>query len=508
MHASPARRFAAGLAAAVLIPALAALARRFAAGPAAAVLIPALAAAQPAPPEDALDPHAAETRRQAARAAPPAPPEDALDFHAAAPDLRAYVTAAVERNPAVLESRARYEAALRRAPRVAALPDPVVNFTQALRSVETRVGPQINGVTLTQAFPWFGTLALRGRVARLEAQALGHLHQAARRDVAAEVKEVYYDLGYVDAALGLAREEQSLLAHYETLAGARYAAGEGLLQAVIRLQAEITRVVDRRRRLDRRRAVLAARLNTLRDRPVNEPVPAVPRPARPAFALDRGRLHRLGERNRHELRAAGALVEGGERAVELAGRSARPGFTASVGVVNVGRRTGPADLPPLPDDGRNALTVSLGVSVPLWRAKYRAEVEQADAELRARIRRREAARNAVELEVHDAIVRIETLDGQIGLFDDVLIPQAEEALRATEAAYGTGRLGVLELLDGERTLIDVRELRARHLSDLLIALTALERAVGARVPGTGSEGAVVPAGPNVGARVPGTGRKP
>ena len=40
-------------------------------------------------------------------AAQPAPPEDALDFYAAAPDLRGYVTAAVERNPAVLESPAR-----------------------------------------------------------------------------------------------------------------------------------------------------------------------------------------------------------------------------------------------------------------------------------------------------------------------------------------------------------------------------------------------------------------
>ena len=442
MHAAPVRRFAASLAAGVLVSTLA--------------------------------------------GAQPAPPEDPLDFHAAAPDLRAYATAAAEANPTVLEARARYEAARQRVPQVTALPDPVVSFTQALRSVETRIGPQLNSVTFTQAFPWLGTLELRGRVALLEATALHHLYQAARRDIVAQVKEAYYDLGHIDVELGLAGEEQSLLEHYETLASARYATGQGLQQAVIRLQAEITRVVDRRHRLDRQRGTLAAHLNTLLDRPAEEPVPQVPLLTRPPVEIDREQLYRLGDRNRHELRAATALIQGSERSIELAKKNARPGFTASVGVTNVGRRDDAAGLPPLTDDGRNAVSVSLGVSLPLWGAKYRAGVEQAHGELRAHTQHRAAARNAMEMEVQEAVVHLETLDRQIDLLDTVLIPQTEEALLATETAYETGQLGVLELLDSERTLIDVRSMRARYLSDLLIALTALERAIGTRVPLTGS----------------------
>ena len=46
-----------------------------------------------------------------------------------------------------------------------ALPDPMVTFTQAIRSVETRVGPQDNAVMLSQAFPWFGKLDLKGQMA-------------------------------------------------------------------------------------------------------------------------------------------------------------------------------------------------------------------------------------------------------------------------------------------------------------------------------------------------------
>ena len=44
---------------------------------------------------------------------------------------------------------------------------------------------------------------------------------------------------------------------------------------------------------------------------------------------------------------------------------------------------------------------------------------------------------------------------------------------------------MLDLLDSGRTLIDIRLLRARYVSDYLIAFTALERAIGTRVPANG-----------------------
>ncbi len=436
--------------------------RQSAAAVAVAGLVSALAAAQTPPSE--------------------APPEAPLDFHAAEPDLRGYVTEALERTPAVLESRARYRAARERVPQVTALPDPVLSFTQALRSLETRVGPQTNAVTLSQDFPWIGTLDLRGRVALQQAAAQYHRHQAQRRDIVAQVKQAFYELAYVDAALGLAHEERLLLEHYETLASTRYATGQGLQQAVIKLQAEITRIINRRHQLDRQRLTQAAHLNALRDRPAQDPVPTSRPLERPLVAVDRAELYELGHRHRQELQAAAALVRGSERSIELARKRGRPSFTASVGVLNVGRRDDPAGiaLPP-PDNGRNAVTVSLGVSLPLWRGKYRAGVEQAAAELLAHRHQRAAARNAMERGVQDAVVRLETLDRQVELLDTVLIPQTEEALRATEAAYETGQLAVLDLLDSERMLIGIRLMRARYVSDWLIALSDLERAVGMRV---------------------------
>ena len=201
---------------------------------------------------------------------------------------------------------------------VTALPDPVVTFNQALRSVETRVGPQRNSYMISQAFPWFGKLDLQGQVARQSATARYHLYTARQRDVIAEVKQAYYHLAYVDQAVRISEEERSLLEHYEALAETRYATGQGLQQAVIKMQAEITKVMNRLEMLALQRATLAARLNTLRDRPPEGALPPVAPLSLPEVTLDLAELYTLGDLNRDELQAATALIEGAERSIERA----------------------------------------------------------------------------------------------------------------------------------------------------------------------------------------------
>ena len=406
-----------------------------------------------------------------------------LDDSGAESALRSCLASAVERHPSLLAARADHEAARQRVAQAVALPDPVLNLSRSLRSVETRVGPQTAGVTLTQSFPWFGERELRGRVALSEAEARLRVAGAAEREIVARAKRVFYDLAYVDAALRLADEERSLVGHYEVLARARYATGQGLQQAVIRLQAELTGISERQHQLEGERRILGVRLNTLCGRASDTSVAPIPPVERPAVAFDRSRLLDLGERNRQELLAAAALVEAGEEAVELAGMSFRPRLTASLALMNVAGRDARDAFGPLPpDEGRNAVSVSVGVSLPVWKESYRAGVEEAGYRLTAQRRRLEEVRDDMEDAVERALIRMETLDDQIALLDTVLIPQSEATLLATETAYQTGQVGVLDLLDSERVQIAVRRMRARYVSDFLIALADLERGVGVGLP--------------------------
>lgn len=410
-------------------------------------------------------------------------PVEEPEFYAPEESLRDYVKEALEKNPAIRETLARYRAALERVPQVSALPDPVFAFGQAIRSVETRVGPQLNTFVLSQAFPWFGKLDLRGKVATQEALAVYQGYRATQYEVIVQLKRAYYELAYADAALGISREEQSLLEHYESLAQTRYATGQGLQQAVIKIQAEITRVLNRLDILEQQRVSLEARLNTLMDRPPSDSIPPTGALSAPEVTLDLEALYALGDQNRQELKAAQERIARSERSIDLAQKNTWPDFFVGVGFVNVGARTDAAGvMSPPPDNGKNALSVSAGINIPIWRDKYDAAVREAGEMLLAERSGYANVRNEMEFSIRDQVVRIETFQEQIRLFEDVLIPQSEEALRSTEAAYQTGELGVLDLLDSERVLLSVRIVRARYYSDLLNALASLERAVGTRFP--------------------------
>jgi len=410
-------------------------------------------------------------------------PTPATDYYADNGQLAEYVDTALTHHPALQEALARYRAALQKAPQVASLPDPMLNFTQFVRSVETRVGPQVNIVNLSQKFPWFGKLDLEGQIALKQAVADYQQYRALERELIAQVKATYYELLYVERALRITSEEQSLLDHYEKLAQSRYASGEGLQQGVIKIQTELTKLVDRTKLLTLQRESVIAQLNTLMDRAPESPVAVADTAELPRVSLNLDELYDLGELHRPELKASMARIDKSERAVALQKKNYWPDVTVGAGFINVQGREDAAGiaLPP-PDNGKNALNFSVGINIPIWRDKYRAGVVEAAENLIASRKDFANVRNNIELSIRDQMLRLETLQEQIGLYRDVLIPQAEESLKSTESAYETGQVKALDLLDSERLLLSSRLMQERYRIDYLKALSALERAVGTKFP--------------------------
>ena len=400
------------------------------------------------------------------------------------PQLQSLIEDALERNPGVRRAFAEYRAALQRVPQVTTLPDPMVGVTQYARSPETRVGPQNTMLSISQRFPWFGKLSDRGKVAAKEAAALEQMYEAERAELVRRLKLAYFDLGYVDRAIEVVNEDLELLRHFETMAQARYSQGVGLQQAVIKLQAEITRDRNRLETLSRQRTDAEAALNTLLDRPPQQPVGRVSLAAPGGAEVDYDALYALGRENRPELKAAFFRIEKNEKSIQAARREYWPDVTVGAGYVYVNGRQDPAgkENPP-PDNGKDVYSLSVGVNLPIFRRKYDAGVLVASERfLSARVSYREQV-NSVEVSVRSIGFRIGTIRNQIELFENALIPQAEQALRSSEAAYSTGMLGVLDLLDSERMLLDVRLGLAQLRSDYLKSLAEMERAIGVAFAG-------------------------
>ena len=397
--------------------------------------------------------------------------------------LAALIEEATENNPSVREALAWYQAELQRIPQVAALPDPVLAVTQHARSPETRVGPQTTLLSVTQSFPGFGKRQLRREsTSRASAVRVAEL-QARRAEVVRQLKLSYYELGYVDRALQTNREETELLAHYETLALARYVQGFGRQGDVLRLQAEVTRSLSAREALRSRRVDAAAALNAALDRPTGAAVAPVVLAELPAVRLENIAPAAAGRAAQPDVLASQRRRERQEADLELAQRSHWPDFWVGVAWGSVLQRRDPAGrfMPPT-SNGKDVYSVTLGVNVPLFRSKYDAGVREAAQRAEAARAAHRATVSETQRAIRAATFRLDAIERQIDLLDRTLLPQAEQALLSTETAYSTGGADALDLLDGGRMLLDVRLGLARLHADYFATLADLERATGFAIP--------------------------
>jgi cobalt-zinc-cadmium efflux system outer membrane protein len=413
-------------------------------------------------------------------------PVAALDEAAVAPadsilanledvDLRRLADEVLSRNPQLAALAAKARSAEQRAPQVRSLPDPMASLTLFLLKPQTRVGPQQAAVGVSQRFPWFGKLRLREQAALLDATAAWSRVESLRVELITKVRALYLELQYLESEQRIVLEDKTTLEHYEELARARYASGVGIGQSVIKIQAEITKARTRLLDIEERRVTLVAEINALRDRPEGTKV-AAGAPEGSTTGLPT--LEVIRERalaRRPELGEAQALIDAAAVRVELAKKDRRPDLTAGLSYALVGKRDDLAGrLNPPEDNGRDILGVSGAVNLPIWRSKLDAEVEEAVQQRLAAEEMRRARIAEINGDIADLARRVPRIREQVALFDEILTAQAEESLRSAEAAYASGTVNALDLLDAERVLLGVRVAAERTRTDLAVAIARLE----------------------------------
>lgn len=393
--------------------------------------------------------------------------------------MRLLLQEVLERNPSVAALAADARAAAERAPQVKALPDPVVSVTAFLLSPETRVGPQYGTVALSQRFPWFGKLPAREQV-ELAAAVSARARVAARRlAIVTEARRLAYELAWLDLEEREVRADRGTLEHYEELARARYSSGVGIQQSIIKIQAEITRDDNRLLEIATRRGTLKARLNTLRDRPRGTPLPSFSLPERIEEGPAVESLLQEALVRRPELAELDALIQKAENAGVVAQKDYSPDVTAGIAWTWVGKRSDPAgEVNPPENNGRDVLALFASVNLPVHRERLAAGVEEAGQQRMAAEQRRRAVRAAIEGDIADLANTMKTTSAQVRLFDEVLVVQAHQSLNSAEMAYATGNVAVLDLLDAERILLEVRIAAARARADWAVAAARMEGAVG------------------------------
>jgi len=412
--------------------------------------------------------------------------EPGRHFSLDSPSVRRLVEAALRENPGLKEAEAAWKAALQRVRVVSGLPDPTLVVVAFVESIETRVGPQEAALMLTQKLPWFGKPPAAGEAALEAALEKAWTWRSLQRETVLEVKEAFYELGYLAEALQVTDEDLATLKRYERIALTRYETGRGIQQNVVKVQTEITRLSQRRIVLGEQRRIARKRLALLAGRPLQETEAGATRETVQPVDLRQVRLPELvqkAQKNRDELQAGLHAVRARRQEVRLARNQYGPDLTLGLNYVVVGDRRDPAGLrDPPPDNGRDAVGVVAGINLPIWFHKVGAGVNEAELEEhRARAACASREDRAI-FELQDAYISLESLGEQLALYQDALLPQARQALASSEAAYETGKVSFLELLDSERFLLSVRYGLARVKADYRAAQARMERALCAKFP--------------------------
>ena len=126
-------------------------------------------------------------------------------------------------------------------------------------------------------------------------------------------------------------------------------------------------------------------------------------------------------------------------------------------------------------------TAMVGITwpnVPWSRTKLDARVAEAAAAVETARARHAAAASAIRLAVYEAYVRADAARERAALLRTSIVPQSDQTLAVSRAAYQTDQGDFLMLIDNQRVLLDVQRAYHRALSDLEQARADLERAVG------------------------------
>ena len=381
-------------------------------------------------------------------------------------ELAEYVRYAEQHNPKLKQALTRYQSALAKVAPASAWADPRLTYGYFARPVETRTGPQEMRFSAAQTFPWKGKLDLKGRIAQQEAEVEGQRYEAVRRSLIFEVKAAYYDCYFLERAIAVTEENLRLLAHLEEVGRTRYRGGTGEHAPVIKAQVELGRLEDQLRSLRQQRRPTAARLNAALGRAATAPI-AVP-DSLPMAALDldeEGLKARLQAAN-PMLQMRQVQAQAQSLGVELAGKQFYPDLTVSLDYIHIG------------DRGENPLMAMASINLPLWRSSYEAGERAAKLNHQAALQGVADEENRLAAELELALYKQRDAQSRSALYQDSLLPKAEQALNVTQRAFAADRSDFLAVIDAQRTLLEFQLAYERARTDQALHWAEIEKLVG------------------------------
>jgi cobalt-zinc-cadmium efflux system outer membrane protein len=379
--------------------------------------------------------------------------------------LHAAIALAQENNPQLAALRHQIAAAKGRAWTTWWLTDPVF-------SVEWEGVPSGTGLgqfderklALAQEIEFPTNILWRNRFAGSEVEATAQRYEQGKLEIRAAAVAAYTQFLASRHGLALSKERVELAQEFLDKAEIRRRAGEAPAIEFVRARVELAQAQIELRNFESAYLTARAQLNTVLGRNPEQEVLATDSLRYHQFDLSLSTLkqHALAEHPR--LREANALVGAASHLRKLAWGSLLPAVEVTAFRHNIG---GNPDF----------YGAAIGLKVPLWFAfRQRGEIQEASALLASQENQRASTELQLLAAIESAFAAFEATRRQAESYDTGLLDQANEVYRIALRSYETGEAGYLQLLEAQRTLIEVHQGYITALASYYAAIAALENA--------------------------------
>ena len=384
-------------------------------------------------------------------------------------DLNQYLKIAAENNPGLKAKFNDYMAAMEKVPQVGTLPDPQFAFGYFINPVETRLGPQKATLGLKQAFPWFGLLRSKEDVATELAKAKYEIFENSKSNLFFEVKTAYYNYYFTEKAIQITKDNMQILRIFKNLSLVKIENGSASIVDELRVELELNDLENQLALFIDSKKVFLAKFNNLLNRGAFELVDVPTELWQDEFPYENLTLMDSIYNNNHEVKSIDHKLNAFVNQERMAKLEGMPKF-----YIIVGENPNATD----PDNGNDALLFpSIGITIPIYRRKYKAMIEEAKHLQYAEISKKEDKRNTLNTVFENTYKDFNDSERRINLNKKQSVI-AKQVLDVLITSYSTNSKDFEEVLRIERQLLGYKLAEQKAITDKNAAIAFINYLLG------------------------------
>jgi len=380
--------------------------------------------------------------------------------------LESYLEYAAKNSPGLKAKYAEFEASMQRIDQVNTLSNPTFSFGYFISPVETRVGPQRMKFSLSQMFPWFGTLDAKEDIATKLAESKYQEFVAYKLGLYKDVKEAYFPLIELNEHVRLQQENLTLLTTYKELATIQFANGKGTMVDVLRIDIQIENIESEIMLLRQRLKPLQAHFNQLLNRDSDTMIKLDTlnyTAGNRTFSVDSLFT------NNPEITSFDLKMNAVSKQGELAKLSGLPSIGLGLDYVVVSKR----NTGTVADDGKDILMPMATISLPIFRSQYKAAISEASHLKNALELNKKQYENKQNSAFAQAQYKFSAATELIRLYKSEINTQST-ILDLLYTSYSTSGKDFVELIRAQQLLIKYKLRLSSEMTNYNIAISQLE----------------------------------